>query len=736
MTAELILFLCLIGTVISGVTLLVRAPRADRSMVGIEITQPFGFDRSALMTTNLFGSLTGLLRKSAATWYIEAQVTAIDGWRFRWIVPKRYGQAARRLILAYWPQARLSFFELAAAQSSKTPIGHWSFLKPTPDPDQPPDWSESDPIAYMIAAASNIAAKEMVIYRIQLRRPTSLDGRRWLAFLSRTATSGLDCLASALNGHSPISVQKQKLPQAAAPVARVGVRMMVLGQNRGRRRRLQQSLLAAVSGAGLKPGLGSIRNGPGYRRWCFGQWSASATQMAAICHWPNSIATAPDNINWSLARTLPLPPQPPPAVSGRIPLGFNYHQGRTRPIYIGRDDRIRHTYIVGGTGTGKTTLLKGQIVADIAAGRGLALIDPHGDLAEEILEHIPKSRIDDLIYFDPDDLKMPIGINLLEIDPDLKGIELVRQKEWVVEAVVSVLVKVFNDTDDSFGHRIEYILRNSLQTVLEFDGVTLLDIFRLLNQPRFRAGLVRLIKDEDLKAFWQQEFDKAGDMQRVKMAAGVTAKIGRFLFSESFKSVFGQKQSGFDFSDLIGRSRILICNLAQGRIGPDSSQLMGAAILAKIQLAVMAQSRLAATDRTDFCLYVDEFQNFAGPSFAQMLSEGRKYRLLVTIAEQSSQQQLSDRLTEIILANVGTVVLFRSGSVTDSRRLSGRFQPFLTESELINLDAFCFYARIGSVKSRPPISGYVRPLEKSPDCLDPDIVRGYSRNRWGSRADS
>ncbi|GAC1571005.1 MAG: hypothetical protein NVS3B23_04190 [Candidatus Saccharimonadales bacterium] len=430
----------------------------------------------------------------------------------------------------------------------------------------------------------------------------------------------------------------------------------------------------------------------------------SASEIASLYHFPHSLAAKTENVVKSLSKTLPAPLSLKNGRTLDIFIGENNYHGVVTPIGLTLEERQRHMYVIGGTGSGKTTMLQYAIMQDIESGKGIAVIDPHGDLAETILRHIPYHRIKDVIYFNPDDLSYPIGINLLELSDNVEGDELLREKDLITESVVSIFRKIFSD-DDSGGHRIEYVLRNTIQTALTIEGSTLFTIFRLLNDAKFRRVVVKTLHDEDLKNFWNNELGKAGEFQKVKMAAGITAKIGRFLFSASARKILEQEKSTINFEDIINNGQILICNFSKGLLGEDTSALFGTAILAKLQVAALRRARIHQGDRQAFYLYVDEFQNFATTSFVQMLSEARKYKLYLTMAEQSTSQQDQQRLVDIILANVGTVVCFRSGSPSDERFILPLFSPYIEQGEIANLPAYNFYTRIAAVETQEPMSG-------------------------------
>ncbi len=456
----------------------------------------------------------------------------------------------------------------------------------------------------------------------------------------------------------------------------------------------------------------------------------SSNELAGLFHFPHSLSGKTDNVVKSLSKTLAAPLSLKDGRKLDVMVGVNKHHGTQTQIGLTSNERERHMYVIGGTGNGKTTLLKYQIVQDILEGRGLAVVDPHGDLAEEILGYIPPERIKDVIYINPDDLSRPVGINLLELPVGLTGDDLLREKDLVTESTVSVLRKIFSE-DDNGGHRIEYVLRNTIQTALTMESANMFTIFRLLNDAKYRKGVVNRLEDEDLKIFWKNELGKAGEMQRVKMAAGITAKIGRFLFSASARRMLEQDVSTVNFDTAMDEKKIIICNFSKGLLGEDTSMLFGVTILAKLQLAALRRARVTQANRVPYYLYVDEFQNFATMSFVQMLSEARKYKLFLIMAEQSTQQQADQRLVDIVLANVGTVITFRTGSPADERLILPLFKPYVSEGELSHLPAYTFYCRISAIEAQEPMSGETVLLDTKPDFSVAETVKQMSREIYG-----
>jgi len=459
----------------------------------------------------------------------------------------------------------------------------------------------------------------------------------------------------------------------------------------------------------------------------------SSTEVSSLYHFPHSVAAQTENVVKSLSKTLPAPVSLKNGTKLDVLLGENHYHGTSTPIGLTSEDRQRHIYIVGGTGSGKTTTLLYAINQDISSGKGVAVVDPHGDLAETILRHVPKERLDDVIYFNPRDLDYPIGLNLLELPEGLSGSELLHERDRVTESIISVLRKVFSE-DDSGGHRIEYVLRNTIHTALTVEGATLFTVLKLLTDSAYRKQVTRKLKDEDLRSFWKEEMGKAGDMQRIKMSSGVTAKIGRFRRSVSAERILGQVKSTIDFDDILNSSKILICNFSKGRLGEDTSALFGTTVLAKLQLAATRRESLEPEDRTPFYLYVDEFQNFATSPFVEMLSEARKYKLFLTMAEQSTSQQ-QQGMVETILANVGTVICFRTGSPADERLILPLFSPYIEPGAITNLPAYNFYIRIAAVHTQEPMSGVTLLLDDPGSEDMAQVVTTTSRKRYAHKYD-
>lgn len=359
----------------------------------------------------------------------------------------------------------------------------------------------------------------------------------------------------------------------------------------------------------------------------------------------------------------------------------NYHNVR-RKFGIKTDDRRRHMYLIGKTGMGKSTTLENMIMTDVQARNGLVVIDPLGDLVEKVLDFIPSERINDVIYFNPADFDHPIAFNVLEaIDPN--------HRHLVSSGLIAVFKKIWVD---SWGPRLEYVLRNSILALLEYPGSTLLGVTRLLVDKRYRTKIVAKITDPIVKAFWVDEFSAYSNQFRTEAVSPIQNKVGQFLSSSVIRNIVGQSKSSFDLRWLMDEGKILLMNLAKGRIGEDNSSLLGSMMITKLQLAAMSRIDIPEIERRDFYMYVDEFQNFATDSFATILSEARKYHLNLIIAHQYIEQ-LSETVQAAVFGNVGTIACFRIGAA-DAEFLEKEFAPNFTETDLVNLTKFDIYLKL------------------------------------------
>lgn len=397
----------------------------------------------------------------------------------------------------------------------------------------------------------------------------------------------------------------------------------------------------------------------------------------------------------------------------------NFRNRRVR-FGIKTDDRRRHIYVIGKTGSGKTTLLENMMIEDIAAGKGVGLIDPHGEFAEKILSFIPKERIDDVVYFNPSDVNRPIAFNPLERVGE-------EHRHLVASGIMSVFKKIWVD---AWSARMEYILNNALLALLEYPDSTLLEILRLFSDKEYRKKIVDGLQDPVIKGFWINEFGKYTQRLETESLASIQNKVGQFVSNPLIRNIIGQPKSTINMRKIMDEKKILIVNLSKGRIGEDNSALLGAMIITRLQLAAMSRVDVPEEKRQDFFMSVDEFQNFATASFANILSEARKYRLSLTLAHQYVDQ-LDDEVRSAVFGNVGTIVSFRVGA-TDAEFLEKEFLPEFSANDLVNLPKANIYLRlmIDGMASRPFSAITIKPDPPAENNFAAEIIE-QSQNKFG-----
>lgn len=401
--------------------------------------------------------------------------------------------------------------------------------------------------------------------------------------------------------------------------------------------------------------------------------------------------------------------------------GETNFRNQMRRFGIKTDDRRRHMYIIGKTGMGKTTLIENMVLSDIMAGHGVCYIDPHGDTAEKLLDFIPSNRINDVVYFNPADFSYPVGFNILETVDDDK-------KHLVAAGLMGVFKKIWPDV---WSPRMEYILLNCVLALLDYPGATLLGINRLLVDAEYRKRVIAAIKDPVVKTFWVAEFASWSEKYATEAIAPVQNKVGQFLSASIIRNIVAQVKSTIDLRDVMDSGKILIVNLSKGKIGEDNMRLLGGMIITKLSMAAMERVDIKKeSDRRDFYLFVDEFQNFANESFASILSEARKYHLNLIVAHQYIQQ-LDEKVAAAIFGNVGTIITFRVGA-EDATFMEKEFMPTFIPEDLINLAKFQIYLKlmVDGVATPPFSSNTLAPIAKRTGSEEKVIA--VSRERYAS----
>lgn len=411
-----------------------------------------------------------------------------------------------------------------------------------------------------------------------------------------------------------------------------------------------------------------------------------------------------------------------------IYFGQTNFRNQMRKFGIKTDDRRRHMYIIGKTGMGKTTLLENMILADIYAGHGCCYVDPHGDTVNKILDYIPSWRINDVVYFNPADTDFPVAFNMLE---KTEGWEQVKDyNAKVMYSLLSIFKKVWENV---WSARMEYILQYTILALLDTPGTTLLGINRMLSDKDYRTQICQNIKDPVVQSFWLKEFASYDTKFAAEASAPIQNKVGQFLASTMMRNIVAQAKSSINFREIMDGQKILLVNLSKGQIGEDAMRILGGMMITKIYMSAMERVNMPEHDRQDFYLYVDEFQNFATESFADILSEARKYRLNLTVAHQyiaQLDQQTSTAVRDAVFGNVGSMVTFRVGA-TDAEFLETEFMPRFTPEDLINLEKYQIYLKlmIDGVASQPFSAVTLPPIAQKTGSYDRVIQQ--SRERYG-----
>ncbi|KKT57340.1 hypothetical protein A3G55_00150 [Candidatus Giovannonibacteria bacterium RIFCSPLOWO2_12_FULL_44_25] len=384
-------------------------------------------------------------------------------------------------------------------------------------------------------------------------------------------------------------------------------------------------------------------------------------------------------------------------------------------------DRRKHMYVIGKTGMGKTTLLENMAVQDIQSGEGVAFIDPHGDTADRLLDFVPKERIGDVIYLNPADTDWPIGFNIMEnIDSE--------RRHLVADGLMGVFKKLWQDV---WSARMEYILNNTILALLEYPDSTLLGINQMLINKDFRKKVIEHITDPVVKAFWTQEFAKYTDRYAAEATPAIQNKVGQFVSNPLIRNIIGQPKSSFNMRQAMDEKKIIIVNLSKGMVGEDNSRLIGAMLVTKIYLSAMSRVDTQEAARPDFFLYVDEFQNFASESFANILSEARKYRLSLILTHQYVAQ-MDEKVRDAVFGNVGTTVTFRIGA-EDAELLEKEFSPEFEVQDIVNIGFANIYLKlmIDGVASRPFSAATLPPIKKPDESFRSQIIE-FSRKNYGA----
>lgn len=455
----------------------------------------------------------------------------------------------------------------------------------------------------------------------------------------------------------------------------------------------------------------------------------SVDELATIFHLPNKDIKVP-SIHWLLSKRAPVAAEVPD--EGDIWLGTNIYRGKEKQVYFDSvEDRLRHMYVVGKTGSGKSYLIQSMALQDIINGNGIAFIDPHGDAIEWIMDRIPAERIEDVIYFNPADTDRPVGFNMMEAYSE-------QDRHRVVNSFIGLLIKMFDPNQQGIvGPRLERAVRNAMLTAMEAgDGYTLVEVVRLLISQKFVDKLIPKIKDEMVKKYWTEEQAQTAQYHKSEILGYIVSKFDRFVTNKLMRNIIGQSKSSFDFRKVMDEQKILLVNLSKGVIGEENAQFLGLLLVPKILSAAMSRADIAVEDRKPFFLYVDEFQNFATEDFAQILSEARKYKLGLVVANQYISQ-VEEKIRDAVFGNIGTIASFKVG-VNDAQYLKNEFYPVFDENDIVNLENINAYIKMLVHGEYPPpfsMSTWFNPDKVTGrypvDKKTSEMIRQLSRLRYG-----
>lgn len=454
----------------------------------------------------------------------------------------------------------------------------------------------------------------------------------------------------------------------------------------------------------------------------------SSSELSDLYHFPNTDLTKTEGLVKSRSRELaaPLSIKRSDAKLDVI-VGANAFGGEVQEIGMTLEQRQKHTYIIGKTGTGKTTLLKSSIYQDMLNGKGLAVLDPHGDMFRELLSIVPENRRKDVVVFDPSDRDFPVGLNILDPGIDFESED--DKHEWITSAVLSIFKKLSDEAQ--WGPRMEHILRNTTLTALQTPKPSLYTLQRLLTDKKYQKEVAKTLKDPVLKQFWDKEFKMMGSMQMSAATAPLTHRLGHFITSKMSRHILLQEKSTVRIADIMNESKILLVNLSKGDIGEDQSEFFGTILTALIWMAAYQRTKIPEKKRKDFFVYVDEFQNFATPQFGAITSEGRKFHVSLIVSHQNIAQMEDKDLVKVIAGNAATIICLKANP-EDEAFILPYMKPEVEKGDIVNLAPYHFYMKVATETSEEAFSGQTVPLDIEESEKVQETVVANSRKKFAT----
>jgi len=457
----------------------------------------------------------------------------------------------------------------------------------------------------------------------------------------------------------------------------------------------------------------------------------STSEISDLYHFPDTNTTKTEGLVKSRSKELPTPLSMKKSTTNiDVILGTNQYGGEVNPIGLTLAQRQKHMYVIGKTGMGKTTLLTNAIFQDMVNGKGICVLDPHGDMVKELLRIVPKKRIKDVIYFDPSDRDFPLGLNILS--PGITFGNKEDADEWITSSVLTIFAKL--TSKEYWGPRMEHILQNACLTALQTPSPNLYTLQRLLTEKTYQKQVASTLQDPVLKQFWQKEFSLLGTMQLSSVTAPLTQRLGHFITTKMSRHILLQEKSTISTQQIMDQGKILLVNLSKGDLGEAQSFFFGTLITSLIWIAAYQRTKIKENMRRDFFVYVDEFQNFATPNFAEIMSEGRKFHISLILSHQSIAQIDDMKLVRIIAGNAGTILSLKA-SPDDEQFILPFMRPELEKGEIVNLPPFHFYMKVSTDESEDAFSGQTIPLDSKENDKTAKEIIANTRKKYGTSKD-
>jgi hypothetical protein len=724
----------------------------------------------------LLASMKSLYTSTAMGWLFGQEYLSIEYVAhcqeiyFYLIVPKRAKLLVEKQVLGFYPDAFIEETEEVNIFEWRTVVrGEIMKLKKAYQfPIRTYQKLETDPMNGILSALGKLSEDESWVVQI-LMRPVDDDWQEKIRKRIRKSEkkSGwlhiswnpLEWIAGLLDilthdpsdtNKSPESTEKDEEPIDEEGLMKekvkktgyaVTIRILTTGNNEDHVYAELQNIISAFSQFTsptynrFKPvkrkSLSLLINHYIFRQFAWWQRPAimNSEELATLFHFPHNKYNKQPEIRWQRFKLIKAPTNIP---KEGLYIGDNVFRGEKKPVYIKNEDRFRHFYVIGQTGTGKSSILSTMARQDVRSGKWLAILDPHGDLAKELVGYIPRERADDLVYFDPGDLARPMGLNMLEASND-------DEKQMVVADSTNIMIKLFGS--EIFGPRIQDYFRNGCLTLMDYpQGWAITDLIRLFTDDNFQRERRTTLKNPIVRSWWDHTYAKMGDREKWEIIPYFAAKFGQFITNTMMRNIVGQTKSAFDIGEIMNQEKLLLVSLSKGIIGDLNSTLLGLILVSKIQIAALRRQNMAKEDRKDFFLYIDEFQNYVTDSIESILSEARKYRLGIVIAHQYlGQLEKSDALTKsslnlkwAIFGNVGTVMSYKLGA-EDAEFMAKQFAPAFSDQDFVNMDKFKAAIKL-SVDFQPtPWFSLAppNPFAEMPDAKIGAALKELSRLKYG-----